>query len=244
MYIWLYWENLPGKVIPPYIELCHETIRHYCGDDFEIVLTTDKTIRDYIPEAGPFEDIVNPNPAIRADFIRVHLLQKYGGIWLDSDIVLLQNFASMKPLIKEHGFVGFHKNSAGDNHVPVWIMMTEPEGKVITEYRQRLHDTLQSGRRRFGWSQLGAGMITPIIRNWACVADYKLLPEVLVSPVPWQRFRLVHQQLEPARFLTEDTMAFMLFNNKYSEEFKTQSKEEILASDTLVAKLLRLSLGI
>ena len=28
--LWLYWENIPGKQKPNYIELCHETIKKKC----------------------------------------------------------------------------------------------------------------------------------------------------------------------------------------------------------------------
>lgn len=246
MYIWLYWENMPGRTMPPYMELCYETIRRHCGDDFEVVLTTPENIRDYIPDAGPFEKIKNPHPAIRADFIRVSLLEKYGGIWMDLDIVVLKNFAPMKKLIRKHGFVGFRKNSYGDNHIPVWIFMSEPEGKVITAYKNRLEDLLARGRRNFYWSELGAGSLTPVIRRGGFDEnDYILLPEKLVSPIPWQhKRRHFSVGLELDSVLSDDTMAFMLFDNQYPKEFKALSKEEVLSSNILIAKLLRLALGV
>ena len=29
--IWMYWENLPGKKMPPYINLCIKTVKNKCS---------------------------------------------------------------------------------------------------------------------------------------------------------------------------------------------------------------------
>jgi len=244
MYIWLYWENQKDQVMPPYIELCHATIRHHCSDDFKVVLTTPATIRDYIPDAGPFEEIRNPNPAIRAAYIRVALLAEHGGIWMDSDIIVLKNFVYMKELIEKYGFVGFNKNSAGDNHVPNWMMMARSDSKVIQEYKRRI-DMAIAKYKTFGWGVLGARMITPIIRKWANPKDYTMLQESLVSPVPWQQYEvLFDESLVPEDVLDEHTMAFMLFNKNYSRQFKAMPREKILNSSILMTKLFRQALEI
>ncbi len=243
MYIWLYWENRPGKVIPPYIELCHETIRRHCSDDFEVVLTTPETIRNYIPDAGEFEKIRNPNPAIRAAYIRVALLAKYGGIWMDSDIIVMKSFDPMKELIEKHDFVCFHKNSAGDNHIPNWIFMSTPGSKVITEYKRRIDNAIKK-KKAFPWGQLGARMISPIVRNWADEDDRIILPERLVSPIPWQKKRLFFTARDPSAYIREDTLSCLLWNNQFSEAFKLYSRETVLDSGILMAKLFKQSLGI
>lgn len=243
MYIWLYWENRPGKVIPPYIELCHETVRRHCGDDFEVVLTTPETIRNYIPDAGPFEKIRNKNPAIRAAYIRVALLAKHGGIWLDSDIIVMKSFYPMKELIEKHDFVCFHKNSAGDNHIPNWIFMSTPGSKVITEYKRRI-DNAVSNKKVFAWGRLGARMITPIVREWADEDDRIILPEKLVSPIPWQKKRLFFSAGDPSAYIREDTLSCLLWNNQFPEAFKLYSRDTVLNSGILMAKLFKQSLGI
>jgi len=243
MYIWLYWENKPGKIIPPYIELCYETIRHHCSEDFEVILTTPDTIRDYIPDAGKFEQIRNPNPAIRAAYIRVALLEKYGGIWMDSDIIVLKSFAPMKELIESNGFVCFHKNSAGDNHIPNWMLMSMPGSKIITEYKRRMDHAI-SKRKTFAWGFLGAKMITPIIRNWAEKGDYVILKEKLVSPIPWQSKRLFFSMRDPSAYIREDTLSCLLWNNQFPESFKLHSRETVLNSKTLIARLFKQSLEI
>ncbi len=252
MYIWQYWENRPGHTIPPYIELCHETVRRHCSDDFEIVLVTPETVRGYIPDAGPFEKIKpagDPtNPASRADYIRVALLAEYGGIWMDSDLIVLKNFAPMKELIKKHGFVGVHE-TARKKEVPrwvsVWMLMSQPQGKVILEYKRRLDEKISKQITISKWAALGAFMVTPIVREWADESDYLMLEERLMQPIPWWQFKqFFNKELTPDRILTKESMAVVLWNKKFTEEFRQMPREEILRSGTLVARLLRLSLGI
>lgn len=245
MYIWLYWENRDEETIPSYIELCHETIRRHCSDNFEVVLTTPETIRDYIPDAGPFEKMENSNPAIRTAYIRVALLEKYGGIWMDSDIIVLKDFAPMQELIQKHEFVGFLKSSSGDNHIPNWMMMSKPGGKVITAYKDAL-DTAIERTKVFTWGELGAGTVTPIIRSGRYDRfGYILLDEKQVSPIPWQKSVLFFSNdIDPGDIITDQTYSVLLFNKTFSKEFRQTNRKNVLEANSLIAKLFKLSLEI
>lgn len=241
--------------MPPYIELCHESISNHCGSDFEVILTSPSNIRTFIPKAGPFEEIENPSPAIKADYIRVNLLYEHGGIWMDSDFVALRNFAPMKKIIGNHGFVGFHKVSCGDNHIPVWLMMSTPKGKIITEYKNKLDNILAGGHRLFNWSALGADSLSDVIVNESrTVTDeekllmstdnYFLLPERVASPVPWQHCeQLFHRDFQPEWYITEDTFGFMLFNNRYTETFKRMPTKQILEREWGISRLFKIALN-
>jgi len=148
-----------------------------------------------------------------------------------------------KKLIEKHDFVCFHKNSAGDNHIPNWIFMSVPGGKVITEYKHRIDNAVRN-KKVFAWGKLGARMITPIVRNWADEDDRIILPEKLVSPIPWQLKRLFFSAGDPSAYIREDTLSCLLWNNQFPEAFKLYSRETVLNSGILMAKLFKQSLGI
>ena len=48
--IWMYWETLPGKTKPGYIDLCYESVLYNCSECFDIILLDEKTIYNYLPE--------------------------------------------------------------------------------------------------------------------------------------------------------------------------------------------------
>lgn len=89
-YLWTYWETPKNGSRPPYLDLCEETWHRHCGDDFKIVKVTPETVQDYVPDLIP-EWRQIPVLAHKADYLRAVLVQRFGGIWLDSDIIVLKN---------------------------------------------------------------------------------------------------------------------------------------------------------
>ena len=92
--IWMYWETLPGKTKPGYIDLCYESVLYYCGECFDVILLDERTIYNYLPEIRNI-DLSKLQIAQRVDYYRYSLLDKYGGIWLDADILVVKCFCPL-----------------------------------------------------------------------------------------------------------------------------------------------------
>ena len=83
--IWIcWWQGLDEA--PEIVKLCVDSIRRNAGK-YEIILITDKNYKDYVA----FPDYVEEkrkngiiSRTIYSDLLRVNLLSKYGGIWIDS----------------------------------------------------------------------------------------------------------------------------------------------------------------
>jgi hypothetical protein len=137
-YIWLYWENKPNVMEPPkYIQLCHDTVRKHCGNNFVINILNEKTIHNYLADLRP--DIETLNIPQKADYYRLKLLYEYGGIWLDSDIIVMKNLGPIiNKLNNKHDFVGFgchYRNCKNTGHPKPanWVMASKPK----TEFMRR-----------------------------------------------------------------------------------------------------------
>ena len=85
--IFTFWE--PKGKIPGYLRLCIKTWKKFFPD-YEIQIMDYKKLRHYLGETL-FSDIICKNMALsmQADAIRVALLKKYGGIWMDTDTIVL-----------------------------------------------------------------------------------------------------------------------------------------------------------
>jgi len=87
--IWLYWENKGDSKPPSYIDLCHETVFYHLQNDYQIIILNDKNIENYLEN-------IHQNYwkitclAHKADYIRAKIVFKYGGMWLDSDVIMLE----------------------------------------------------------------------------------------------------------------------------------------------------------
>lgn len=88
-YIFTFWE--PTNNIPDYVQLCIDTWK-YNLPGYEIVILDYSNLSNWLSKKQIkrilCKDMTLP---IQADAIRVALLRKYGGIWLDADTIILHN---------------------------------------------------------------------------------------------------------------------------------------------------------
>ena len=87
--IFTFWE--PKDKIPGYIRLCIKTWEKYLTD-YEIIILDYEIAKKYLGEYL-FTNIIckNMSTPIQTDGLRVALLKKFGGIWLDADTIILKN---------------------------------------------------------------------------------------------------------------------------------------------------------
>lgn len=88
-YIWQLWFQGEDKA-PQIVQQCLKSIKKYCSSK-NIIVLNENTIENYI-EIAPhikqkYEQGIIPK-AHYSDYIRVCLLAKYGGIWIDATVLL------------------------------------------------------------------------------------------------------------------------------------------------------------
>lgn len=136
--IWLYWENKKNQKKPTYISLCQDTVKKHCSKDFKIHFLTETSVYNYLPDLR--KDLDNLEIPQKVDYIRLLILQKFGGIWLDSDIIV---FKSLKPLLsplKTYDFAGFgchnlqcQLTNNGYGKPANWVMISRKNSRLINE---------------------------------------------------------------------------------------------------------------
>jgi hypothetical protein len=104
--IWMYWETLPGKKKPGYIDLCINSVKFNCGKCFDVRVLDNKSIYDYLPEIKNL-NLTYLNLPQKVDYYRYCLLEKYGGVWLDADILVLKCICPFYNKLKNSDYVGF-----------------------------------------------------------------------------------------------------------------------------------------
>lgn len=138
-YIWMYWETLPCKKKPGYIDLCYESVLYNCSDCFNIIYLDEKGIREYIPDIDSYK-IDHLKIQHKADFYRYLLLEKYGGLWVDADILVLKCLCSHYDKLKDYDYIGFgcgfnkelcSKSLYGYGSPLNWLMGSRPNTKYM-----------------------------------------------------------------------------------------------------------------
>jgi hypothetical protein len=104
--IWMYWETLPGKKKPGYIDLCINSVKYNCGDCFNVIVLDNISILKYLPEMK-YINLTQLNLPQKVDFYRYSLLEKYGGVWLDADILVIKCICPFYKKLENSDYVGF-----------------------------------------------------------------------------------------------------------------------------------------
>ena len=141
-YIWVYWENINQNKYPTYIKLCMDGMKKHLGLKYNLIFLNEKTIKYYLPDLR--DDFVNLKIAQKVDYYRVALLYKYGGIWIDADIIVMKDFDPIfQKLDMGYDYVGFgctgNKCSNGYFKPSNWVMGSCPEGILMKKCLDKLN---------------------------------------------------------------------------------------------------------
>ena len=258
--IFTFWE--PKEKMPGYLLLCIKTWKKYLPD-YEIKILNYKSVKYYLGESI-FSSIICPNMTIpiQVDAIRVALLKKFGGIWIDADTIILNrsffeklnNFelimlGDVKTKIPNIGFIFAANNSYLINN---WLKSIIQKVKlykknIITNEKNFIYQT--SFNESISWNYLGNGIINQLIRNITgnkfLLLDRKKMqafPELIIfkhsSENMIQKYqRLYFQKGDPQLVLKLSKYIILLHNSWTPSKYKTMSEEDFLKQDILLSKL-------
>lgn len=127
--IWTYWSD---PEIPESVQLCIDTWRFH-NPHYDIVVLNKDKVSDFVDiDIYAMRNVENDVRA--SDILRLYLLQKHGGVWIDATMICTK---PLEWLISEDGneFIGFFMGSfTSDNRYPVienWFMACPSESNLI-----------------------------------------------------------------------------------------------------------------
>lgn len=123
-FVFTFWE--PNNSVPGYLSLCMKTWKKYIPSEYKIVILDYSNLRDYL--GIKLINLIlckDMNFAMQTDAIRIAILYKYGGFWMDFDTIILNSkfinmfygsdfimFRQSKPYNKHYsGFIYASSNS-------------------------------------------------------------------------------------------------------------------------------------
>lgn len=259
--IFTFWE--PRQKIPGYIQLCLNTWKKFLPE-YEIIILDYHLTKQYIGNEL-FSNIICRNMTLQmqADAIRVAILYKYGGIWMDADTILLSgNF--LKKLknydlamigddrIKQQD-IGFIYSSNNSSLIKMWlkeIIIKIKKYKKIINAKNKTHCSKLSKKKYITWSYLGNGIINKFLKNTTGKNFYRINRNKL-KIYPERKFyrnstfrncikyRLFYFRKRDPQIVLNETRDIILLHNSWTpRKYKKMSITEFLNEDILLTKLL------
>ena len=231
--IWCFWE--PASAMPGYLRACLRTIELSAGAP--VHLLTAREVAELAPDMKPWLVSYIPSVAQRTDYYRSHLLLAQGGVWLDIDVVVLDDLTFLFDMAEQHDLVA----RVLPGHVSVSLLASRPGSPAIAEWIGRQEEILTSGdSNRLEWSALGSSSLTPA----AASRDVHAVPTTRVAPIPWRQSDLfLSRHLGPSSILQNRPATVLLYNARFPPWLRTASEREILDSPIMLSRLLRIALG-
>ena len=178
-YIFTFWE--PINSIPGIIRLCIKTWKIFLPKDYKIIILNYHNLKYYLSFRLINKILCKKMTlAIQADAIRIAILQKYGGIWMDTDTIITNSecinmfngsdlimFGNTKYNTMHIGFIYAKNNST--------ILKTWLNGIILRNriYKYRLFLKkifpikyfIKSFNKLLTWDYLGNSILNEIVNN-------------------------------------------------------------------------------
>lgn len=151
--IWMYWENLSGKVMPGRVELSYESmVRH--GHPMKVILLDIDTVEDYVTTMHPEWKHITPL-AMKADYIRFKVLYELGGLWFDSDTIGTGDiYHEFFLRLRNADFVGYSEHEAVAYSYPdysISAMAVRAGSPSLIESIKGFETRLNTGKTSITW---------------------------------------------------------------------------------------------
>lgn len=187
--IFLYWVGKEYKLISILRKLIY--LHSTNGAGYNVILITDKNIKEYVKDIPDYFSSLCP--AHQADFVRVQVICDYGGIWLDSDTLVIDKLDSLFDLIEnKNGF--FIK----ENNTTLWngIFGSKKQTELMITWKSYLRYILDKKKNTIDWSEVGCQMLeTMYNKNPSLYNDYTIF-EGLDNLYPFNWDKCVNEFLE------------------------------------------------
>ena len=200
---------------------------------------------------------------IQVDAIRVALLKKFGGIWMDADTIILNGkflnefkdfelimFGDQKTKTQNIGFIFSANYSYVINEWFKQIINNIRLYKEIMVKIERNNTFKNYWKSVTSWNFLGNGILDDILKNVTDKQFLRLdrnkinaLPEINFFKDPKmdsiQKYQqLYFQKRDPQIILNNSKSIIMLHNSWTPSKYKTMSETKFLKQDILLSKLL------
>jgi hypothetical protein len=255
--LWVYWENKPNTITPPHIKLCLKTIFRHCSKSFDVIKLDNNNIYDYLPELKEKKfNLSNLLLAQKVDYYRVLLLYKYGGLYIDADVIVLKNPIEIIDKLKDYDYVGFGctgtkcKYGCGYNVPSNWIMASRPHGKLITNVLANIESRLEkynNDMKTWDYHDLGKHVIWEELDKLSKAENYKYYhyksdyDGTRDKNGKWINGSILFST-KKLEYKFPSRMIFLVMYNSEMDKFKHLSENDLLYSNMNISKFYRKSL--
>ncbi len=215
--IFLYWVGKEYKLISILRKLIYLHSVNY-----KVHLLTDKNLNEYVKDIPECFDKLCA--AHQADFIRVNVICDYGGIWLDSDTLVLESLDT----ICNGFFIKEDPNSLCNG-----IFGSKPNTPLMIKWKNSISEVLKNNKNGvINWTQIGGDILNTLYKtNPELYDDYVIYNGMdNVYPVNWKYCvdQYIVKPYDNYKTIIRGYQPFIVLVNSVYRSLENKTEREIL----------------
>jgi len=165
--IWTYWHTVPE---PDFIRQCLDNWRHF-APDHELRSVHQGNIAQWLGSGSITAFFTQLPPFRQADWLRLQLLAKHGGIWIDASTLLTQNLDWVLTLQAERGseYIGFYidrfTTRPDQPIVENWFMAAPPQSPFILALAHEFDRAIHQGEAHYLATLADEGCLETVVQG-------------------------------------------------------------------------------
>ena len=223
--VFLYWTGNEYKLIKILRDIIY--LHSNNNKNYTVHLINKENLKNYIkiiPEY--FNDLL---PAHQADFVRVNVVCNYGGIWLDSDTLVMDDLCRLFDIFKKKdGFFLLENNQILFNGV----FGSTP---LMIEWKTKLLDILNNKKQNIDWTEIGNSLLDKIKKNNPeYYNNYKIFNGLdNMYPVNWNNCveEFITKPYNNYKIIEKEFQPIIVLVNSVYKELEKYNEKEILNSN-------------
>jgi Capsular polysaccharide synthesis protein len=133
--IWFLWYQGLSEA-PLVVKKCYESWQKY-NPDWEVIFLEENNLTDYITPSLSPEKLCQLSKNHQSDLLRLELLEKYGGVWVDSTTICRIPLDKWLEDYTQAGFFTFIHNTRGYGWIVSWFLAAEKSNPIISKMTQK-----------------------------------------------------------------------------------------------------------
>jgi hypothetical protein len=223
--VYLYWVGKEYKLIKILRNMIY--MHSTNGKGYKVNLINHDNIKEYIPDLPDY--FYKLQPAHQADFARVYILCDKGGIWLDSDTLVVDKLDDLFDKIKTKD--GFFIKQEGN--ISNGIFGTKPKTKLMINWKKTILDRLNKDIN-INWTDIGNKILNDLKESYPQYFKNYYIYEGSTDMYPIKWYDCVEEYLNKPyanyKNIEKPFQPLLILVNKVYKELEKYSMEEIFNS--------------
>jgi hypothetical protein len=152
--VFTYWTGVKPFLIDFLLDLIK--LHSDDGKNYKFILLTPENVKDWIDVPDKVFTLI---PAHQADYIRVNVIMKYGGIWVDADTLVMGSMKEVFDIIENRGAFYLQENN---NVIANGFFGSIKNHEVITKIKIEIDEFLKIDKN-LKWTSIGSCIFNPIV---------------------------------------------------------------------------------